>query len=224
MPNTTSCGEPNKPQTESGTEATYIQRRGSAVIRRLSVAHASLQASVPNEVLELLSEVPVLEKYRRHRAVLSRKKQLAGKPEPTTRPSRLCPRPHKYWLKFMPIVTSLRRDGSSVASQPPQPLSQPTDLERGRTAGASSSDEEDSGQDSDEDDDSNLSTFSWCQEQLEDFSDVYLFGSPLLFYRAAELAMMFHCLYLALWMTDFAVLTSQIEQPDNWAVITQLAM
>ena len=57
-----------------------------------------------------------------------------------------------------------------------------------------------------------------------DFSDIYFFGSATYFHRAVELCILFNCLYMAFWTTDFIAITSHIEQSLLWRWLDQLAM
>jgi hypothetical protein len=58
----------------------------------------------------------------------------------------------------------------------------------------------------------------------DDFSDIYFFGKPLWFFRAVELCIMFNCLYLALWVTNFIKIATELDISITWQIITQISM
>ena len=57
-----------------------------------------------------------------------------------------------------------------------------------------------------------------------DFSDIYFLNEPNHYYRAVELCILFNCLYLAFWTTDFIIIASHIIETDMWKWLDQLAM
>lgn len=57
-----------------------------------------------------------------------------------------------------------------------------------------------------------------------DFSDIFMWNKPELFYGAVEVCIMFNCLYMAFWVTDFICLSAKLDQPPVWHVLYQLAM
>eukprot|EP00597_Dinobryon_sp_UTEXLB2267_P015777 CAMPEP_0170113682 /NCGR_PEP_ID=MMETSP0020_2-20130122/10103_1 /TAXON_ID=98059 /ORGANISM="Dinobryon sp., Strain UTEXLB2267" /LENGTH=1358 /DNA_ID=CAMNT_0010340223 /DNA_START=228 /DNA_END=4304 /DNA_ORIENTATION=+ len=56
------------------------------------------------------------------------------------------------------------------------------------------------------------------------FNDIYLFQKPILYHRAVELCIMFNCLYLAFWMTNFITISSSVEQSFIVHFLTQIFM
>eukprot|EP01034_Spumella_vulgaris_P022807 gene22807-28972_t len=65
--------------------------------------------------------------------------------------------------------------------------------------------------------------FNEC-DLSDDFSDIYFFGKPLWFFRAVELCIMFNCLYLALWVTNFIKIATELDISISWQIITQICM
>ncbi|RYH21058.1 hypothetical protein EON65_21590 [archaeon] len=57
-----------------------------------------------------------------------------------------------------------------------------------------------------------------------DFDDIFFFEKPELFYGAVEICIMFNCLYLAFWITDFIFLSAKMHVADFWHILDQLAM
>eukprot|EP00981_Chlorochromonas_danica_P002596 scaffold504_cov189-Ochromonas_danica.AAC.31 len=57
-----------------------------------------------------------------------------------------------------------------------------------------------------------------------DFSDIFLFNMPELFFGAVEMCIMFNCLYLAFWVTDFISLSARQHQTAWEHVLFQLGM
>jgi hypothetical protein len=55
----------------------------------------------------------------------------------------------------------------------------------------------------------------------EDFSDIFFFRSPTLFYRAAELGIMMNCLYMGMWSTNFISITME---ETHWAKFWNVLM
>mmetsp|Transcript_13050 Transcript_13050/g.21342 ORF Transcript_13050/g.21342 Transcript_13050/m.21342 type:complete len:1003 (-) Transcript_13050:234-3242(-) len=54
----------------------------------------------------------------------------------------------------------------------------------------------------------------------EDFSDVYFFSSPLLYFRAVEVAIMLNSLYLSMWAVNFiSVAEHATENPVVWQLL-----
>ncbi len=58
----------------------------------------------------------------------------------------------------------------------------------------------------------------------DDFSDIYFFQKPVYYFRAVELCIMFNCLYLALWATNFVFIVDKLHIKGSWTVGLQLIM
>lgn len=99
-----------------------------------------------------------------------------------------------------PVSTRMKAVSIRRVQKPAQ-----TDVETGKEAEAEAEDEEE-------------------VRLTADFSDIYLFGNVVYFHRAVELCILFNCLYMAFWTTDFIAITSHIEQSVLWRWLDQLAM
>jgi Ca2+-binding EF-hand superfamily protein len=54
----------------------------------------------------------------------------------------------------------------------------------------------------------------------EDFSDIYFFSSPLIYFRAVEVAIMLNSLYLSMWAVNFiSVAKDETENPVVWQLL-----
>jgi hypothetical protein len=45
----------------------------------------------------------------------------------------------------------------------------------------------------------------------EDFSDIYAFHSPTLYFRAVEIGIVLNCIYLSLWVSDFIFIANHLN-------------
>ncbi len=59
---------------------------------------------------------------------------------------------------------------------------------------------------------------------VDDFSDIYFFAKPVYYFRAVELCIMFNCLYMALWATNFVFIVEKVHLSYAWTVGAQLIM
>ena len=51
-------------------------------------------------------------------------------------------------------------------------------------------------------------------DKIADFSAVYLFGKPALFFTAVQVLMFFNCIYITFWCTNFVMLPS-----GGWVIV-----
>ena len=49
----------------------------------------------------------------------------------------------------------------------------------------------------------------------EDFSDIYAFRSPTLYFRAVEIGIVLNCIYLSLWVSDFIYIAENINDASE---------
>lgn len=57
-----------------------------------------------------------------------------------------------------------------------------------------------------------------------DFHSVYVFGEPTYFIRAIEIAIMFNCLYMAFWLSNFITIAGDTANSHDWEILHELAM
>jgi hypothetical protein len=58
----------------------------------------------------------------------------------------------------------------------------------------------------------------------EDFRGVFIFGEPTFFIRAIEITIMFNCLYMAFWLSNFITIAQYSSSAHNWDTLNELAM
>eukprot|EP01034_Spumella_vulgaris_P022808 gene22808-28973_t len=58
----------------------------------------------------------------------------------------------------------------------------------------------------------------------DDFSDIYILNEPLYYFRAVELCIMFNCLYMALWATNFIYIAESMDLSFSWSIGSQFLM
>ena len=206
-------------------------RRRSVVLQRLSDVHEQFQANKPlasahlasgensHEQQEEVVQLGLIEKYKIHRheqrrnrrsTVSNLQKSFRSSNGSNKSPSSLGEKVVNFFS--MPFFAGGKpkkesKDGSNPRST--------RDVEVGRA---------DNSDDDDEEKKSNTEEDSFHTESLDDFTDIYLWGRPNLFYGAVEICLMFHCLYLAFWLSDFSTLANLIVQPDYWTALTEIAM
>jgi hypothetical protein len=49
----------------------------------------------------------------------------------------------------------------------------------------------------------------------EDFSDIYAFHSPTLYFRAVEIGIVLNCIYLSLWVSDFIYIAENLSEASE---------
>jgi hypothetical protein len=226
-------------------------RRKSIVLQKLNDVHAAFQPDAPmasavtgtttttgsesqpvhnnnlGDEEEEIFELGFIEKYRLYRMEKKRQNRnskIVSFRQPTQprkgSSSSLSDRIFHFFYPKPSSISSSHSPGAPTASSSPKhhlitnTADSPTkDVE----SGPGSEEKQDEKKSETEED-------SFHAESLDDFTDIYLFRKPILFYLAVEVCIMFHCLYLAFWMTDFVVISSNIHQPEYWSVLTQIAM
>jgi hypothetical protein len=53
----------------------------------------------------------------------------------------------------------------------------------------------------------------------EDFSRIYLFSSPWLYFKAVEMAIVLNSLYLSLWLINFITICARVTSSPRWQVV-----
>jgi hypothetical protein len=225
-------------------------RRKSIVLQKLNDVHAAFQPDAPmatavtgtttttgsenqpvhnniGDEEEEMFELGFIEKYRLYRMEKkrqSRSSKIVSFRQPSqpqkSGSSSLSDRIFHFFYSKPSSISSSHSPGAPTASSSPKhhlitnTADSPTkDVE----SGPGSEEKQDEKKSETEED-------SFHAESLDDFTDIYLFRKPILFYLAVEVCIMFHCLYLAFWMTDFVVISSNIHQPEYWSILTQIAM